>query len=102
MQDALQGQYSRSLDQGKNSDARARAHCLRNECLSAFEKYVHEAQKTCALLGELKNRSISLDQLLAILAQTQTENRTHETYLQLRQQLFELVEAMEVAQKSPH
>jgi hypothetical protein len=96
MQDPLQGQDLRSLDQGKDFDARARAHCLRNECLSAFEKYVYEVQKTCALLGELRSRPLSLDQLFAILAQTQAENRSHEAYLLLRQQLFELVEAMEV------
>lgn len=66
-------------------------HCLVDKCLTAFGSYTQEAQKTCALLGELEDGPASLDQLLAILEQTQVEDQAQEAYCLLRQQLFELL-----------
>jgi hypothetical protein len=71
-------------------------HCLRDKCLTAFESYTLEAQKTCALLGELEDGPASLDRLFAILEQTQVEDQAQEAYLLLREQLFELLGNTEV------
>ena len=71
-------------------------HCLRDKCLVAFGSYTREAQKTCALLGELENGPASLDRLLAIMEQTQVEDQAQEAYLLLRQQLFDLMGNTEV------
>jgi hypothetical protein len=69
--------------------------CLRDQCLAAFGKYAQEAQKTFGLFGDLGELPVSLDQLLAILEQTQIEGRAQEAYQLLRQQLFELLEDVE-------
>jgi hypothetical protein len=66
-------------------------HCLLDKCLTAFGNYTQEAQKTCVLLGKLEDGPASLDQLLAILEQTQVEDHAQEAYCLLRQQLFELL-----------
>lgn len=66
-------------------------HPLRDKCLSAFGNYAHEAQKTCGLLGKLEDSSVTLDRLLAILAQTQVEDQAQEAYQLLRHQLFEVL-----------
>jgi hypothetical protein len=66
--------------------------CLRDQCITAFQNYAQEAQKTCGLLGDLENSSEpALDRLLAILAQTQVEDQAQETYVLLRQRLFEVL-----------
>jgi hypothetical protein len=67
---------------------------LRDECLTALDKYSHEAQKTCALLGAQEDNSDPLERLLAIQAQTQVEDQA--AYLLLRQQLFEVLGEFEV------
>jgi hypothetical protein len=69
----------------------SQAHCLADKCLAAFGNYTREAEKTCGLLGELGGPA-SLDRLLVILEQSQIEAQAQETYLLLRQQLFELLE----------
>lgn len=66
-------------------------HSLRDKCLTAFGRYTLEAQKTCALLGELEDGPASMDQLFAILEQTQVEDQAHGAYVLLRQQLEELL-----------
>jgi hypothetical protein len=63
---------------------------LRDECLNALSNYVRQAQKTCALLGGMEEDSLSLDQLLAILAHTQAEDEIQKSYMVLRQRLFDL------------
>jgi|SRR5215469_16058684 len=68
---------------------------LRDQCLTAFGKYVQEAEKTFGLFGDLGELPVSLDRLLGILEQTQIEGRAQEAYLLLRQQLFELLEGVE-------
>jgi hypothetical protein len=67
-------------------------HGLRDKCLTAFGNYAQEAQKTCALLGDLENPD-SLDRLFAILEQMQVEEQAQTGYLLLRQQLFEMLGA---------
>jgi len=62
---------------------------LREECLAALEHYAHEAQKTCELLGDVEGAAPSLDQLLSVSAQTQCEDNALESYLLLRQRLFD-------------
>ena len=74
----------------------AQVRCLRDECLTAFGKYAQEVQKTCELLGDLENSSAPLDQLLAILGQTQAEDQAQEVYLLLRQKLFEPLDTMDI------
>jgi hypothetical protein len=64
--------------------------CLRDKCVMAFGNYAREARKTCELLGDLEDDPASLERLLAVIAQTQVEDRAREAYLLLRQQLFEL------------
>jgi hypothetical protein len=63
-------------------------HPLLDKCLIAFGNYAQEAQKTCGLVGELEDSSVSLDRLLTILDQTQVEDQAQEAYLLLRRQLF--------------
>jgi hypothetical protein len=64
---------------------------LREECLVALVNYTHQAQKTCELLGELDSPEPSLDRLLAIVAQTETEDKQQHVYLMLRQRLFDML-----------
>ena len=64
-------------------------HPLLDKCLIAFGNYAQEAQKTCGLVGELEDSSVSLDRLLTILNQTQVEDQAQEAYLLLRRQLFD-------------
>jgi hypothetical protein len=63
---------------------------LRDECLSALLNYVRQAKKTCELLGEIEGNSLSLERLLAILAQTQAEDEVQQSYMELRQRLFDM------------
>jgi hypothetical protein len=66
--------------------------CLRDQCLAAFGNYAQEVEKTCGLLGDLEDSSVpALDRLLAILAQTQSEDQAQEAYVLLRQELFKLL-----------
>jgi len=65
-------------------------YCLRDKCLQLLD-YTREVEKTCGLLGELEDGAASLDRLLAILEQTQIEDRAQEAYFLLRQRLFELL-----------
>jgi hypothetical protein len=62
---------------------------LREECLTALAHYAHEAQKTCELLGDIEGAAPSLDQLLSVSAQTQCEDNALESYMLLRQRLFD-------------
>jgi hypothetical protein len=62
---------------------------LREECLAALGHYAREAQKTCELLGEIEGAAPSLDQLLSVSAQSQCEDNALESYLLLRQRLFD-------------
>lgn len=62
---------------------------LREECLTALGHYAREAQKTCELLGDVEGTAPSLDQLLSVSAQTQCEDNALESYLVLRQRLFD-------------
>lgn len=78
----------------------SQVHCLTDKCLTAFENYTREAEKTCGLLGELECGPASLDRLLAILEQTQIEGQAQEAYLLLRQQLFELLQNTDIAHDS--
>jgi len=71
---------------------------LREKCLNAFQHYAEEAGKTCGLLGDLEDKSMPLDRLLALLAQTQAEDQAQEAYLLLRQQLFEVLEPSKATQ----
>lgn len=64
---------------------------LLDECLHALSDYVSQAQRTCDLLGDLKGDSLSLDRLLAIVANTQAENEIQRSYMVLRQRLFGLL-----------
>jgi hypothetical protein len=73
----------------------AHLHPLCDKCLSAFGNYAQEAQKTCGLLGELGDSSVTLEKLLAILAQTQVEDQAQEAYQLLRHQLFEVLGDLE-------
>ena len=71
---------------------------LREKSLNAFQHYAEEAGKTCGLLGDLEDKSMPLDRLLALLAQTQAEDQAQEAYLLLRQQLFEVLEPSKATQ----
>ena len=62
---------------------------LREECLAALNHYAQEAQKTCELLGDVEGTAPSLDQLLSVSAQSQCEDGALESYLVLRQRLFD-------------
>jgi hypothetical protein len=62
---------------------------LREECVAALGHYAREAQKTCELLGDMEGTAPSLDQLLSASAQTQCEDNALESYLLLRQRLFD-------------
>jgi hypothetical protein len=62
---------------------------LREECLTALAQYAREAQKTCELLGDVEGTAPSLDQLLSVSAQTQCEDNALESYMLLRQRLFD-------------
>ena len=62
---------------------------LREECLAALGHYAREAHKTCELLGEIEGTAPSLDQLLSVSAQSQCEDNALESYLLLRQRLFD-------------
>jgi hypothetical protein len=62
---------------------------LREECLAALSNYTREAQKTCELLGDVEGTAPSLDQLLSVSAQTHCEDSELESYLVLRQRLFD-------------
>jgi len=62
---------------------------LREECLAALSHYAREAQKTCELLGDIEGTAPTLDQLLSVSAQTQCEDNALESYLLLRQRLFD-------------
>ena len=64
---------------------------LRNECMSALSNYTHQAQKTCALLGNMEGNALSLDRLLAIIAHTQAEDEIQKSYMELRRRLFRLL-----------
>jgi len=70
--------------------------CLRDKCLTALGLYAQEAQKTCALLGDLESQPVPLERLLALLAQTQAEDQAQEAYLLLRQKLFEILGEFEL------
>ena len=62
---------------------------LCEECLAALGHYAREAQKTCELLGEIEGTAPSLDQLLSVSAQSQCEDNALESYMLLRQRLFD-------------
>lgn len=64
---------------------------LRDECLNALSDYVRQAQRTCELLGNLEGDSLSLDRLLAIVANTQAEDEMQRSYIVLRQRLLGLL-----------
>lgn len=71
---------------------------LRDHCLNALGKYVRQAQKTCELLGDIDGNEPSVDRLLAILEQTQAEDEVQESYLLLRQRLFDQLNETEFQQ----
>jgi hypothetical protein len=75
---------------------------LRDECLSALLNYVRQAKKTCELLGEIEGNSLLLERLLAILAQTQAEDKVQQSYMALRQRLFDMSIGAEYMTLSPH
>lgn len=64
---------------------------LRDECLTALGNYARQAQKTCELLGGIEGTVPSMDRLLAILAQTEAEDKVQKEYLVLRQRLFDVL-----------
>jgi hypothetical protein len=64
---------------------------LCDECLTALANYARQAQKTCELLGDIQDNAPSLDRLLAILEQTQAEDQVQESYMILRQRLFDVL-----------
>jgi hypothetical protein len=64
---------------------------LREACLNALSNYVRQAQRTCELLSNAQDQSLSLEQLLAILAHTQIENDIQKSYIELRQRLFHVL-----------
>jgi hypothetical protein len=74
---------------------------LREECLKAFQNYVEQAGKTCGLLGDLEDKSVPLNRLLALLAQTQAEDQAQKAYVLLRQQLFEVLEPSQAVDIEP-
>jgi hypothetical protein len=69
---------------------------LCDECLYVLSNYVRQAQRTCELLGDLKGDALTLDQLLAILAQAQAEDEIQKSYMVLRQRLVGLLFGVEV------
>ena len=83
------------LEEGPERETVAQTHNLRDKCLVAFRNYANEVNKTCELLNGLTT-DIPLDQLLALLAQAQTESRAQEVYLLLREQLFDVVVAKQI------
>jgi hypothetical protein len=68
---------------------------LRDECLNALRNYVCQAQRTCELLGDVEGNALSVDRLLAILAQTQAEDEVQQSYMVLRQRLFDVLHGTE-------
>jgi hypothetical protein len=64
---------------------------LREQCLHALSNYVRQAQKTCELLSNDEDQSLSLERLLAILAHTQAEDDIRNSYIELRQRLFHVL-----------
>ena len=69
---------------------------LRDQCLNALSNYMHQAQKTCELLGDLESETLSIERLLAILEQTQLEDEVQQSYMALRQRLFEVLSGTRV------
>jgi hypothetical protein len=64
---------------------------LRDKCLNALSNYMRQAQKTCELLGDIEGDALSLDRLLAILEQTQVEDKVQQSYMELRERLFDVL-----------
>ena len=64
---------------------------LRDKCLNALSNYMLQAQKTCELLGDIEGNALSLDRLLAILEQTQVEDEVQQSYMALRERLFDVL-----------
>ena len=64
---------------------------LRDECFNALSDYVRQAHKTCELLSNIEDQTLSFERLLAILAHAQAENDVHKSYLELRQRLFHVL-----------
>ena len=69
---------------------------LRDECLHALSNYIHQAQKTCELLGDVEGNAIPLAKLLAILEQTRAEDEVRQSYMALRQRLFDTLSEAEL------
>jgi hypothetical protein len=65
---------------------------LRDKCLNALSNYVRQAQRTCDLLGDIEGNALSLGRLLAILVQTQAEDEAQQSYIALRQRLFNVLQ----------
>ena len=72
---------------------------LRDHCLNALGNYMRQAQKSCELLGDIEGNEPSVDRLLAILEQTQAEDEVQESYLLLRQRLFDVLSETEFQQE---
>lgn len=62
----------------------ARFRELHEKCVAAKQKYVQEADKTCALLAKCTYEPLSFLDRMALLQQEINENRAHSAYLAVK------------------
>jgi hypothetical protein len=61
---------------------------LRNQCISALEIYVAEADRLCQMLSACNGHAVNVADQVALIAQRQRENDAHAEYIRARKRLL--------------
>jgi hypothetical protein len=65
---------------------------LHDQCAETLHEYVAEAEKTCSMLRNFKDKPPSATQLRSIMVQRSRENEAHRKYMEIRERLLEVAQ----------
>jgi hypothetical protein len=68
------------------------SEALHEQCVSRLREYVAQAETTCAMLRQFKDKPPSGDELKSIMVQRSSENEAHRKYMEVREHLFEVTQ----------
>jgi hypothetical protein len=60
-----------------------------DQCASTLQEYVEQAQKTCNMLSEFKDKQPSAAELMAVTVERSRENEVQRKYMEVRERLLE-------------
>jgi hypothetical protein len=65
---------------------------LYDQCAETVQEYVAQAEKTCSMLRNFKDKPPSATELKSIMMQRSRENEAHRKYMEIRERLLDVAQ----------